>query len=97
MLASLPVITTPAGDAGSVVQEGITGYVVPFTDIAGMADRMVQLVQSPEIGQQFGQAGRQRAVHEYGFDGLGERLIAIYRSLAEQQTHGAALACLPRI
>jgi glycosyltransferase involved in cell wall biosynthesis len=97
MLASLPVITTPAGDAGTVVQDGITGYVVPFTDIAGMADRMVQLVQSPEIGQQFGRAGRQRAVHEYGFDGLGERLIAIYRSLAQQQAHRAALACLPKI
>src|SRR5437879_3989280 len=30
MAAGLPVLTTPAGDAGIVVQDGGAGYVVPF-------------------------------------------------------------------
>src|SRR5258706_15129835 len=63
MAARLPVITTPAGDAGLVVQEGITGYVLPFDDIDAMAERMVRLAKSPDLRHTLGEAGRRRVEH----------------------------------
>jgi glycosyltransferase involved in cell wall biosynthesis len=85
MAAGLPVITTPAGDAGVVVQDGITGYVVPFDDIAGMAARVISLAIEPELALRLGAAGRQRVEQLYSFEGLAGRLLSIYRSIAEQQ------------
>ena len=49
MAARRPVVTTPAGDAGDVVEEGVSGYVVPFDDVEAMASRMVRLAEFPEL------------------------------------------------
>ena len=84
MAARLPVITTPAGDAGLVVQDGRTGYIVEGEDIAGMAASMVQLVQSSEMRMKFGEAGRTRVEQQYGYRLLSGRLFAIFHSFAKQ-------------
>ncbi|NDJ61557.1 MAG: glycosyltransferase family 4 protein [Chloroflexi bacterium] len=88
MAARLPVVTTPAGDAGIVVQDGITGFVVPFDDLDAYADRLVRLAESPALRQQMGEAGRQRANADYAYGTLAERLLVVYaRILAE---HGVS-------
>jgi glycosyltransferase involved in cell wall biosynthesis len=86
MAARLPAITTPAGDAGVVVQDGLTGYVLDFEDIDGMAERMIRLAKSSDLQHKLGEAGRQRVEQLYGFEGLAERLLSTYRSIAER--HG---------
>jgi glycosyltransferase involved in cell wall biosynthesis len=85
MAARLPVITTPAGDASLVVQDGVTGYVVPFDDVDPMAASMVRLAQTPELRRQLGEAGRHRVEQEYSFDGLFARLCALYRQFARHR------------
>jgi glycosyltransferase involved in cell wall biosynthesis len=85
MAAQLPVISTPAGDAGVIVQDGKTGYVVEAEDVRGMAAFMVQLAQSPSARRSFGEAGRKRVEHEYNFELLAERLVAIFHRFASRQ------------
>jgi glycosyltransferase involved in cell wall biosynthesis len=88
MAARLPVITTAAGDAADVVQDGITGYVVPFDDIEGMAERMICLARSPDLRRKLGEAGRRRVELLYSSEGLANRLLCTYRSIAERQHDG---------
>jgi glycosyltransferase involved in cell wall biosynthesis len=95
MAARLPVVTTPAGDCGLVVEDGRTGYVVPFDDVEGLAERMVRLARAPGLRRQFGEAGRQRVEEEYSLDGLAGRLLAIYRALGQQQQKHELLRRLP--
>jgi glycosyltransferase involved in cell wall biosynthesis len=94
MAASLPVISTPAGDAGVLVRDDITGYLVPFEDEAGLAARMADLAGSPARRRRLGRAGRQLVSKLYGFEGLGTRLLELYRTIAAQQANGAAMAVL---
>jgi len=94
MAAHLPVITTPAGEAGGVVQNGVTGYVVPFDDVEGMAELMVHLARLPDLRCQLGNAGRQRVERLYSFEGLADRLLSIYRSIAERQGYRHVLNIL---
>ncbi len=94
MAARLPVITTPAGDAAIVVQDGVTGYVVPFDDIDGMAERMVLLAKSANLRRQFGQAGRQRVEQKYGFDALSDYLLSTYEAVAQRSGSGHVLSIL---
>lgn len=84
MAARLPVITTPAGDAGLVVQDSKTGFVVAMDDVQGMADCMVRLAQSPAMRTEFGEAGRKRVEQEYDFESLVDRLAAIFQIFAMQ-------------
>jgi glycosyltransferase involved in cell wall biosynthesis len=94
MAARLPVITTPAGDSGLVVQDGITGYVVPFDDIESMAERMIQLARSSNLRRELGVAGRNRVEKLYSFDGLADQLLSTYRSIAERRHDARLLSVL---
>ncbi len=94
MAAGLPVITTPAGDSGRVVQDGVTGYVVPFDDHQRLADCIVELAGSPTLRRQLGAAGRKRVEDEYGFADLAPRLLSIYRDIAVHQNRQQVLTLL---
>lgn len=94
MAERLPVITTPAGDADIIVQDGVTGYVVPFDDIDGMAERMVHLAKSPSLRRQLGEAGRRRVERSYSFEGLSDRLLSIYRRIAQQLDNRRVMSIL---
>jgi len=85
MAARRPVITTPAGDAGLIVEEGRTGYVVPFGDTDTMAERMVRLANAPGLRQKLGEAGRERVERLYNLDSLFDQLLAIYRDIARRR------------
>ncbi len=85
MASGLPVVTTPAGDAGRVVHDGINGYVVsgePARLPVEIARRIVQLAGSPALRRQMGVAGRRQVEQHYSFEGLATRLLAIYREIA---------------
>jgi len=85
MTAGLPVITTPAGNAGIVVEHGVTGYVVPFEDVQRTAESMVQLSLSADLRRRLGEAGRKRVEEHYSYECLADRLLATYRSIVRQQ------------
>src|SRR5262249_41673946 len=85
MAAGLPVVATPAGDTPDIVEDGVTGLIVPIGDASAIADRIVALSASPQRCRQLGQAGRERVARRYRVDGLAERLIDIYRSIAARK------------
>lgn len=94
MAAGLPVITTPAGDSGVVVEDGITGYVVPFDDTQCMADRMTTLISSPELRRRMGEAGRIRVENHYSYSSLMRSLIAIYHDIGTKTRSQSVLNAL---
>jgi glycosyltransferase involved in cell wall biosynthesis len=85
MAARLPAITTPVGDAPLLVDNGHTGFVVPFGDEDLLAARMMALAQSPLMRRIFGDAGRSRVETLYRLDGLAGRALRVYRRVAAQQ------------
>jgi len=97
MAARLPVVTTPVGDAGLVVQDGITGYVVGAEDKQRMAECLVRLAQSPELRRQFGEAGRKRVEQEYQCESLSDRLLSLFREFASRPPRASLLMRLKPI
>jgi glycosyltransferase involved in cell wall biosynthesis len=97
MAAGLPVITTPVGDAGDLVQHGVTGYVIPFEDAERRAKCLARLVESEGLRQRLGEAGRRRIEEHHSFDGLGEQLLSIYRVIAQEQKRRDLLRLLQKL
>ena len=91
MAGRLPVISTPAGDASRIVQDGITGFLLHFDDIQGVSSAMLRLAKSPELRQKMGQAGRREVEERYSIEGLADRLLNVYRSIARQQGNSCVL------
>jgi glycosyltransferase involved in cell wall biosynthesis len=95
MAAGRPVVTSPAGDAPLVVQDGVTGYVIAGDDLEAAARRVAELLASSTLRRTLGEAGRRRAEAHYSHQGLAERLLMTYRAIAGQQKNRRAGAVLP--
>jgi glycosyltransferase involved in cell wall biosynthesis len=97
MAARLPVISTPAGDAASLVQDGRTGYIVPFDDEEQLAAHLVTLARSPAERFAFGAAGRIIIEERYRVDTLVPRALRIYHHAAHLQHRNTTLHAVDSI
>jgi len=63
MLESLasgkPMIVTDSGGMPEIIQDGITGYVIPVKDFEILASRIIQLLSDERLRERFGYTGRQ--------------------------------------
>ena len=76
--SGIPQIAGDSGGAAEAVAHGETGYVVPaHRQNEYMAATLRNLVESPALRQQMGEKARLRAVAEFSYDLLAERLRVI--------------------
>jgi glycosyltransferase involved in cell wall biosynthesis len=73
LAAGLPVITTP--NAGSVVRDGVDGFIVPIRDSEAIAEKLDLLLSQPEVLAEMSRNALQRA-REFTLEKYGERLLA---------------------
>lgn len=72
----LPVVTTH--NAGSVVRDGVQGYLVSPGDAEAIAGRIEELAADRELRREMGSAARNRAA-EFTWEKYQERLLAAIR------------------
>lgn len=78
LAAGLPVITTEA--AGSVVRDGIEGFIVPERDAGALAARIEDLVENRDLRDRMAVAARERA-KDYTWDKYAERLLKVLQTV----------------
>ncbi len=61
----LPIVAFNTGGNPEVVEDGVTGYLVPEGEIVGMAARVLELLNNPDLRQKMGQAGRERVEDQF--------------------------------
>jgi len=66
--SGLPVIATKHAGIKEAVVDGVTGFLVEEHDIEGMAQRMRELAESPELAIKMGKAGRDHMIANYNTD-----------------------------
>ncbi len=86
MAAGLPVVATAVGGTPEVVEDGVTGRLVPPGDPAALAERMAQLLAAPEQAQEMGRAGRRRVETCFTFAAQAEQYERLFRRLIAQST-----------
>lgn len=65
MAAGLPVVAYDTGAISEMVEDGRTGRVVPVGDREGLHSALLELLASPDLRAEYGQAGRQRLEHHF--------------------------------
>jgi glycosyltransferase involved in cell wall biosynthesis len=82
MAAGLPVVTTSAGDASKVIQDGINGFVIPREDEDAFVDKVMWLAQHPQLRQTMGAMGRQMVATAYSYTNFGKNVLDLYQRIA---------------
>jgi len=83
MAAARPVIATPVGGVTDVVEDDITGQLVPVGDPAALADAVNRLMSDPALCRRHGDAGRESVRRTYQKDTVIASLTSLYESLAD--------------
>ncbi|MFB2556106.1 glycogen synthase [Herbiconiux liangxiaofengii] len=95
MACGLPVVGTATGGIPEVVDDGVTGLLVPIdqaqdgtgtpTDpdrfVADLARALTEVVSDPARAKAMGEAGRARAEAEFSWGAIAAQTADIYRSL----------------
>ena len=80
MAASLPVVACRASAVPEVVEDGVTGVLVPPRDPPALADALEALLAAPGRARAMGKAGR-HAVEAYAADRVAARFLDAVRSV----------------
>ena len=78
LACGLPVVTTP--NAGSVVRDGVEGFIVPIRDAEALAAALERLRADERLRREMGRAARARA-EEFTWERYGDRLAQTYETV----------------
>jgi glycosyltransferase involved in cell wall biosynthesis/peptidoglycan/xylan/chitin deacetylase (PgdA/CDA1 family) len=90
MVAGLPSVATAVGGNPEVVVDGETGYLVASEDSAALADRILKLLDNPDLRKRMGEAGRSRAIEQFSVERMVARVIESYENLLRTKCPEAA-------
>ena len=98
MACETPVVATRTGGIPEVVEDGVTGYLVPFEpvddasseprDPERFAEDIAALVNrvlaDPQRAREMGQAARQRVLERFTWAAVAERTLTLYQRTLER-------------
>lgn len=84
MACGTPVVASQVGGLAFLIQDGVTGYVVPGGDSVAMSERLTQLLSQPELAERL---GRQAAAYarDYSWENITARMLEQYNELIVRQ------------
>ena len=85
MVARLPVVATNVGGNPEIVTDGKTGILVPARDPAALANAMIQILESPSLARQFGEAGRERVAKNFSIESTVRKTEDLYLEMLEKR------------
>lgn len=87
MTLGKPVIATAVGGVPDLVTDGITGHLVQFGDVPGIARALSSVLIDDQLRARMGAAARARAERDFRPAAAAAQTIAVYRQILSE--HGA--------
>jgi len=81
MAMGLPVLSTYHGGIPELVEDGVSGFLVPERNVEALTEKLLHLIQHPEQWADIGQAGCLRVKQQHDINTLNDRLVEIYQDL----------------
>lgn len=76
-----PVVVTNVGSIPEVVDEGITGYVVPPKDPNALADAIIKILSNDTLRKQMGENAYRKMIKDLSWSSVSEKTIVVYNSI----------------
>ena len=79
------VIASAVGGLPEILEDGVTGVLVPPDDVERLAAAIVGLARGGDRVAAYGAAARERALREFTLDRCADRTEALYRAVLERR------------
>lgn len=77
----IPVVATDVAGCRDVVEDGVTGFLVPKQDSAALAQAIIKIINDPVLAEKMGKAGREKIEKEFDLQTITDKHLAVYRRL----------------
>lgn len=78
MAFGIPVVATTAGGLPEVVEDGVTGCLVPPGDSEALAHAIIRLLRDPDLRRRMGEAGRACVRAKFSAEHIADQTLAAY-------------------
>jgi len=91
MACAAPVVASAVGGIPEVVEDGVTGVLVRYDEKdpaafeSGLAEAIESVIADPAAAARMGEAGRKRAVRDFGWDAIARRTVAVYEEILRKK------------
>ncbi len=84
-----PVIATQSGGPEEIITHGKTGWLVPVSDPAAMAQAIIQLLENPELRLALGKNGQQHFSEAFDYSNFIDHFDKVFRAAVDSPRPGA--------
>jgi len=88
MAARLPVLATRVSATPEVVEDRVTGVLVPVRDERALAAAMTELARAPQRRAEFGLRGRERVGRVFGLERMVDETLELYAQVQRARAAG---------
>ena len=81
-----PVIATAVGGLPEVVEEGRSGFLIPVQSPNELADKMMRLINNPELAKVMGTYARHLSETRFSWRSVSRQILEVYHQLLEKDS-----------
>jgi len=85
MTMGKPVVASRTGGIADSVVDGSTGYLVTPGESSELADRLICMLDRPDVAKSMGEQGRARALEIFQASRMVDKTMAVYTEILEQK------------
>jgi colanic acid/amylovoran biosynthesis glycosyltransferase len=80
MASGLPIVATAVTGVPELVEDGVTGFLVPSRNGPALAEALQKLFESPNLRAEMGKAGRNKVLNEFNLHSSAKELFDTFTS-----------------
>lgn len=81
MALQKPIVASNIGWAKEIIDDGVDGFLVNPTAHTTYAERIVQLLENPELQREFGTAARKKVVQKFSVEVVAQQSLIFYKNI----------------
>ena len=86
MQFSMPIVATRWRGIPSLIEEEVSGFMVPTQDSVAIANKLAILINNPEKIRQMGERGRELFLEKYSINKYYESMGHLFRQVAGESS-----------
>ncbi|MFZ2432254.1 MAG: glycosyltransferase family 4 protein [Lutibacter sp.] len=84
MAMQKPIVASNIGWATEMIEDGVEGFLVNPKDHTTYANKIVTLLEDPELQKQFGTSAKQKVAQKFSMEVVAKQSLVFYKSLIEK-------------
>ena len=83
-----PIVVTDVGSIPEIVDDGVTGFIVPPRNTEALADAIVKLLEDEDLRKQMGESAYKKLKTDLSWDKIAGKTIEVYKKAINEHKRG---------